>query len=474
MRSFVLLIGSFFIGNAFAYTSQDAQHLENVIRASIEKNQEAKDSGVVVSVFTKDSLLYAGGFGFRDKENKLPVTSKTLFAIGSATKAFTALDLKLLENRGLLKLTDKVQKHLSNFELSNDYISKEATIEDLLSHRLGLPRHDLLWYAPPFKRRELLGKLQYLDFPKKAEENFRKTFQYNNLLYSTAGIIVEEKSGMSWESFTQKNILNPLGMTETFFGLSEIGDREIAVPYEKDLKLKLRDISNVGPAGSIYSNVKDMTKWVQSFMKKSWPGQDDLVTPRIPLVNGPEGSMNYAYALGWMKTAYPEKGLSWFFHGGNIDGFSTMVFFSHDLNIGTVVLINQNGSSVPDEIVTEIILDAIKKKTSREKSSFLAPMNLKIKPLHLNVDSKLLAEQRMNMDEEKSFNHPAYGEIFYGRSGDQEYISYYNYVWKLSDYNEGGFNKMGENQRFMGLPFLVKEEAIEAPFEPQVPLIKFQ
>lgn len=474
MKRLVLVLGSFFIGNAFAYTPESSDQLENMIRGAIEKNQEAKDSGVAVSVFTRDGLLYAGGFGFRDKDNKLPVTSSTLFGIGSTTKAFTALDLKLLENRGLLKITDKVQTHLPHFELSNETLSKEATIEDLLSHRLGLPRHDLLWYAPPFKRRELLEKLKYLDFPLKAEKNFRKTFQYNNLLYSTAGIIVEEKSGMSWESFTQKNILNPLGMTETFFGLSRIVNREIAVPYEKDLQLKLRDISNVGPAGSIYSNIKDMTKWVQSFMKRSWPGQEDLMHPRIPLIDGPQGSMNYAYALGWMRTAYPEKNVSWLFHGGNIDGFSTMVFFSHELNVGAVVLINQNGSNVPDAVVTEIILDAVRRKTSTEKSGFLNSGNFKVKPLNLNIDSILLPEQRMEMDEVKGFSHPGYGEIFYGKKGDQEYIRYYNYIWKLSDFNEGGFNKVGENQRFMGFPFLVKEESIEAPFEPQVPLIKFQ
>jgi CubicO group peptidase (beta-lactamase class C family) len=350
----------------------DTQAVNSIIENSIKTHQTTPNTGISISVFTQNSLLTMKGYGFKDQDSKMPVTPQTLFAIGSTTKAFTALDLKILENNNQLKLTDKIQSILPYFRLSNEMISEEASIEDLLSHRIGLPRHDILWYLSPFSRRELIDRLPYLDFPEGADDNFRKTFQYNNLLLTTAGVLVEEKAKVSWEEFTQKNILDVLGMSSTFFGVPKVeAGVDLATPYSQSEKLEHRDLTNIGPAGSIYSNAEDMTKWVQSFMQKKWPNQEDFFHARIPLINGEKGTMDYSYGLCWMINTM-NKQYSWYFHGGNIDGFSTLVLFSHDLDLGIVIMVNQNKSPLPDKMITDILLAAIKEKNQVQEKSLVS------------------------------------------------------------------------------------------------------
>lgn len=467
MKKLILITICIGIQNAMAL---DPQSVKTIVEKSIKDHQKIENTGVSISVFTKNNILLQQGFGFKNREANQAVTAKTLFAIGSTTKAFTALDLKLLENRHVLNLSDKVQTHLPAFRLSNDMITKEATIEDLLSHRIGLPRHDLLWYYSPFSRRDLFDRLQYLDFPARVEENFRKTFQYNNLLVMTAGIIVEEKSAMSWEDFTQKNILDKLQMNATRFGVPEDMEQlDIATPYNEEIKLKHRDIAEVGPAGSIYSNAEDMTKWIQSFMKNTWSNQDDFFKARIALPNGENSSMDYAYGLAWMINSM-NKQYTWAFHGGNIDGFSTLVLFSPELDLGVITLINQDSSALPNDIITDLISAAIKEKGAVHNKSFI---NISKKISFYNPESMLFSmnDKEVSVDKIETFHHPGYGDISLISKDGELFASYYSATWKLRSLVKDNFNYSGAGDFEIG--FHIENDFVEVPFEEQVSNIHF-
>ena len=103
-------------------------------------------AGFAVAVIEKKKVVYAKGFGYRDIAGKLPVTPNTLFAIGSCTKAFTATLVGKLQQDGKLDIDKPVVNYLPALKFYNDAMNNTITLRDMMSHRTGLPRHDLSWY----------------------------------------------------------------------------------------------------------------------------------------------------------------------------------------------------------------------------------------------------------------------------------------------------------------------------------------
>src|SRR5690606_35074694 len=105
-----------------------------------------KGAGFAVAVVEKDKIIYSKGFGYRDYENKIPVTPNTLFAIGSSSKAFTSGLLGILRGDKKLSFDDSPIRHIPELRFYNNEMNNGITIKDLMTHRTGLPRHDLSWY----------------------------------------------------------------------------------------------------------------------------------------------------------------------------------------------------------------------------------------------------------------------------------------------------------------------------------------
>lgn len=456
----------------WAITSLDLPKIKEVVTEAVLRGQKTENSGVSVSIFNKKEVVFQHGYGLRDRAEKKTVTPHTAFAIGSTTKAFTALGLKLLENRHALQLTDRVIDHLPDFKLSNDFITQEATIEDLLSHRVGLPRHDLMWLFTNFSRNENYRRLQFLSFPEGAQESFRKKFAYNNLLFMVAGKIIEAKTGKSYEDFVQENIIGPLGMTETFLSVPEKHD-DLAVPYFDVTPVDHRNISDVAPAGSFYSTAVDMTKWIQSFMNARWKNQEDLFTARIGLDNEAP-SLDYGYGLGWMINTM-NKEYSWYFHDGNIDGFSTFVLFSSELDLGIVVLVNQNGSAIGNEVATSVLKYETSKRLVMKNFTPAPNFTLGLVDVapDLNNASTLLASR----ESQKYYEHPGYGKISTFVSDNKFYADYYGNVWELKTFENDYFNYLADmvlGATHYDFPLRIDQQVLHAPFQSGVPLIEFR
>ena len=179
-------------------------------------NQELRDwkcDGFAIAVVKDGKVILSKGYGLRDVKKNLPVTEKTLFAIGSSTKSFTVTSMGVLVDQGKLDWDKPVRDYLPDFRLWDQFATERMTPRDLVTHRSGLPRHDLMWYNSPFSREELFSRLRYLE----PNKDFRTTFQYQNLMFMTAGYLAGHVAGTSWEQLVHDVIFEPLGMTSLEF-----------------------------------------------------------------------------------------------------------------------------------------------------------------------------------------------------------------------------------------------------------------
>jgi CubicO group peptidase (beta-lactamase class C family) len=346
---FLLLV----VSAAWAQKSDVPSSLTGFDKFANEILAEWKVPGLAVSIVKDGKVIYAEGFGYKDVKNGLKVTPHTVFAIGSCTKAFAATTMAILVDEGKLDWDKPVRTYLPSFKLLDPVASEQMTPRDLACHRSGLPRHDRVWYLSPLGRQQLFERLQYLE----PSRGFRAAYQYQNLMFMTAGYLVERIVGIPWEEFAGKRILEPLEMKETSFTVTDSQKApDFAFPYQ-EIKGKVEqipfcNIDALGPAGSINSNVSDMSKWVLLNLNKGRYGEkadqrilaeDTLVQIHSPQIVVP-GSMKYdelfyaSYGLGWRITAY--RGHPLVYHGGAIDGFSAMVSFMPRDNIGIVLLNN--------------------------------------------------------------------------------------------------------------------------------------
>ena len=352
----------FSLRRASGTPQQSAAALEG-FDAWIDAAREAwKVPGCAVAIVQHGRVLYAKGFGLRDAEAHAPVGADTLFAIGSSTKAFTTFVLGTLVDEGRLDWDKPVRTWLPEFRMHDPVASEHMTPRDLVTHRSGLPRHDLLWYNSKLSRAELVARLPYLP----ENKDFRTEFQYNNLMLLTAGYLAERVGGRSWEELVRARVFAPLAMTRSNFSvLDSQRDADHAEPYEMlDEKLHhmaFRDVTTIGPAGAINSSANEMARWVALQLGHgAFEGRQliqrstlaDIHTPRMnlgsPSSEEPE-TVPVGYALAWFVDDY--RGHLRVHHGGNIDGFSALVTLLPQDDLGLVVLTNMNASALPELVV---------------------------------------------------------------------------------------------------------------------------
>ncbi|HXE74801.1 MAG TPA: serine hydrolase [Candidatus Xenobia bacterium] len=323
-----------------------------------------KVPGLAVAVVKEGKVVHLKGYGQRDVERNLPVTPQTLFAIGSITKSFTVAGLATLADEGKLDWDKSVREYLPEFRLFDPMASERMTPRDLVTHRSGLPRHDALWYNSTFTRKEMVERLRYLE----PSRDLRTTFQYNNLMFLTAGYLAEKLSGMGWEEFTRQRILAPLGMARSNFSvLDSERSNDFARPYEKakqEVKgVPFRVIDNMAPAGSINSSVEEMSRYLMMLMNKGkYEGKQvisenyatQMQTPQMPTpAPSPWKELGHtSYGMGLFVTSY--RGHRHVHHGGAIDGFIAFLSFLPDDNVGVVVLTNLSPSPLPTVVAYNV------------------------------------------------------------------------------------------------------------------------
>ena len=307
--------------------------------------------GLAFGVIQDGETLYCAGYGFADVENEIAVTPETVFAIGSITKSFTVAGLGILADAGRLDWDRPVRGVLPDFALADAVAAAETTPRDMVTHRSGLARHDMLWYGSGLSADQLFRALRHLA----PGAPFRSAWQYNNLMVAAAGRITEALSGESWQEFTRRRLLAPLGMTATDFSPNE-NDQGRAKPYEKGdseiRRIAFYDMRAIAPAGGINSTVADMLSYLAFHMN----GGDGLLserqamamqTPRVALNEAPPYAAlgRVAYGMGFFVSTYRGQRIVW--HAGGVDGFVALLAFLPDANIGVVALSNLDRNPAP-------------------------------------------------------------------------------------------------------------------------------
>jgi CubicO group peptidase (beta-lactamase class C family) len=312
--------------------------------------------GMAIAVVKDDSLVFAKGYGVIEIGKPAPATEHTRFAIGSTTKAMTVASLAMLVDEGKLKWDDRVIDYLPDFQLYDSYATRELTVRDLLTHRTGLPGTDLLWALPEnqYPLPEMIRRLRYV----KPSSSFRSQWEYQNVMYEVAGGLVAKISGMPWETFVRTRIFAPLGMNESIPLVSEaIGKPNVAVPHD-DVHdtvrvVRVRTTDGVAAAGSVWSSVADMSKWMRFMLDSGRIGNKRLIEPATfreivaPEIRAPESQYPalelaqpklFTYALGWFVEEY--NGETVWMHTGSIDGMSAIIGLLPSRRVGVYVLAN--------------------------------------------------------------------------------------------------------------------------------------
>jgi CubicO group peptidase (beta-lactamase class C family) len=459
--------------------------------------KELNVPGAAVAIVKDDEVILAKGYGLRDVENKIPMTADTILAIGSSSKAFTTFAMGVLVDEGKLDWETPVRYYIPWFRLYDPFASERLTPRDLVTHRSGLPRHDLSWYNNyEATREEFVRRLAYLE----PTADLREKFQYNNFMFLTAGYLVEVLTDKKWEDAIRTHVFQPLGMERTNFSVEDSQkDADFALPYrerEGQLeKIPFRNISNIGPAGSINSCVNEMSHWLLvhlnggKFEGKQIIGPQTIQdmhlahmptggTPAIPEVTPAD------YGLGWFVDTY--KGHRRVHHGGNIDGFSALVSMLPQDGVGFVVLVNKNGSALPELLIrqaSDLVLElepkdwigeAAKEKAAGEKVGEEARQKKHTRKKPGTKPAHELEEYTGD------YFHPGYGDLKVFLKNGEIYFTFNGITTPLEHWHYETFNgKRADDPTFEDMKLTFRTDVngnvarLETPFESTLDAIAF-
>src|SRR5687767_1822393 len=241
--------------------------------AFIEKTmKEWNGVGIGVGIVVNDKLVFGKGYGYRDYEKKLPITTNTLFPIASNTKLFTSVAAGFLVEEGKLTWDRPIRESVPSIQFYDNNLNNTITVRDMLGHRTGITRHDTIWYKSSYTTKELFERLKYLE-PK---ESPRQLYLYNNMMYAGVGYAIELQSGKTWAQFVREKILQPLEMKNTVYSIADmLKAPDYGVPFtEKRDSMEIykipyyEDTEGLAAAGAIISNIEDMSHWLIALMNQ--------------------------------------------------------------------------------------------------------------------------------------------------------------------------------------------------------------
>lgn len=500
MKQFLILLTSVIIFSS-GLCGQQRGFPINQLDSFVTKAMSDWDlMGLSVAIIKKDSVLVAKGYGYRDFANKLPMNENTLFPIASCSKTFTTALIGIAEKDSLIRIDKPVHTYFPGFELYTDQLTKQVTVEDMLSHRTGSAGHDWAWtFNTNFPQEVYLKRIKY-------QEPFALSgtqFQYSNFMFFALSALSGKLYQTTWNDLVDKKLFQPLEMNSTYssFIARKGHDANAALKYEYKDSFNLRPTSQMDDllgAGSINSTAADLTNWLQMWInggnyKNKKVLSPDFVRRSIESHFVVYGGVNRRYpdehfsniGLGWFLSSY--RGHYKAYHTGNIDGFSSsLTLFPLD-SVGIVVLANQNGSPLIN-LVPDFVADMLFGLPPRDKNAALIQMrkrydSIRGKAAFINLDT---VSTRSAFSIEKytgHFQNPGYGDLTVEPYKKMLLLTYYNLKLVLipkggnsfsSHYLEDeGVEKGGVGDVIFKFDMSGKLQSFQIPFEPMVKDIVF-
>jgi CubicO group peptidase (beta-lactamase class C family) len=391
-----------------------------------------KAPGVAIVIVRGDEVAYLQGHGVRELGKKAPVTPNTVFPLASLTKAFTATALALLVGEGKAGWDDPVRKHWPTFRLSDPLADRDVRLRDLLCHRTGLARHDLLWQHAPWSTEECTRRMAFLE----PASSFRSRYEYNNLAYITAGLAIGKAAGMSWEQFTRRRLVGPLGMKNAVFTRSAVlALAEHAMPHRLDAAGNPQALSwypddkQVRASGSLKASARDLIGWLRLNLNggevdgKRLVSREALAEIHTPQVVVPldaslaklAGTTQQSYGLGWRILDY--RGRHVLEHGGAADGFRAHIVLVPGEKLGFVVLVNLEETGAVHALANRL-LDQLLGLEAKDWHAFFLDRRSRALRERADRQTKLLASRKKGTSPSRelsayagTYRDRAYGEL---------------------------------------------------------------
>ncbi|MGB2867111.1 MAG: serine hydrolase [Bacteroidota bacterium] len=437
----------------------------------IAKSMKQWDTpGLAIAIVKDDQVIFAKGYGMRKLGESALVDEETIFACASTSKAMSVACLGMLVDEGKLKWDDPVEKYLPGFQLFDPYVTRELTVRDLLTHRSGLGRGDLLWYQSPYSREEILRRVRSL----KPSSSFRSRYGYQNIMYMAAGEIVKSISGKTWDEFIKERLFTPLGMTSSSTSVKDLAKATNVAAHHVEIDNEMVPIEwpnydNVGAAGAINSSVLDLAQWVRlNLAWGTYNGKQILSTAVIKEMQTPQtvirlDSLNTVirpsthfsmYGLGWNLRDY--LGHKIVMHTGVLDGMRARVSLIPELGVGFAILMNSPNESLHEAIAYRLFdyyLGGPERDWSSELLKVITDEKEKSK-----VDRKKKADERKKDTQPSlaldnyagSYEHEMYGPATVAFEDGKLVLRFYpKYVGEMRHWNYDTFEVVW-NDRNLG------------------------
>jgi len=318
--------------------------------------------GGVVHVWRDGKVLFSKAYGMANLTYGIPYAVDTRTNIGSTSKQFTAFAIMLQAQRGRLSLDDDIRKHVPELPA----FDRTITVRHLITHTSGLREflNLLVMAGRRLDRGDWIDRRELIDIVQrqtKLQNEPGTEWNYNNTAFGLAALIVERTSGKDFPTFMREDVFEPLGMTRTMVRPSihhmVPGGSEGYTPGP-DGFLQVGDLGGAIGAGSIYTTVGDLQRWVENYAhpRLGTPAMIKEMMTSYVLKNGKE--TGYGYGLFIDK----QRGLTRVHHGGADVAHRSMLAYYPEINAGVTVQSNHAGfnSGMANQLAAAFFADAMK------------------------------------------------------------------------------------------------------------------
>ena len=481
---------------ALAATKPPAQAFQGFDAFVDKALADQKIPGATVGVVVGDEVVLLKGYGLADRESKRGMTPDTLMPIASVTKQFTVGALGTLVRQGKLDWDKPVRDYMPDFRVHDDVATLRATPRDLVTHRIGLPRHDGLWFGSTLTREQIYARLPHLPFSR----DLRVRFQYNNLMYMTAGLLGGRINGGTWEQLVKGALFEPLGMKRSSFSLKDLtADPDHALGYQLDEKRALiRDpfesAETMGPTDRINSSAREMTSYLRMMLaggsfggKRVLQASDvaAMMQPNTPISPSAFPELGFgSYGMGLFVGSY--RGIEFASHGGNMPGAAAVVLMIPKEKIGIVVLTNRSGARLRDGLPYEIV-DRLMGLPSAKMVERYGELEQKALAGEEAAKSAGVSDQRKGTkpahpieDYAADYEHPGYGTVSVAHKDGRLQLAYNGFSTPLDHWHYEVFrapddrtNRMEQTRVQFETDLEGEVSTLNVPLEPNVPPTAF-